>query len=105
VAKFAAGIMLTKAGLDGVVSAVKEGRITFQRILTYTLNSITKKIVTMLLVIVGLIMTDMRNPQLNVPVRHKGSGSRDYRAALARGGPKISVSPINTPMPIHLCRV
>ena len=39
VAKSAAGIVLTKPGLEGVVAAVKEGRITFQRILTYTLNS------------------------------------------------------------------
>jgi H+-transporting ATPase len=57
VAKSAAGIVLTKAGLEGVVAAVREGRITFQRILTYTLNSVTKKIVTALLLAVGLIMT------------------------------------------------
>ncbi len=57
VAKSAAGIVLTKAGLEGVVAAVKEGRITFQRILTYTLNSVTKKIVTALLLAVGLMMT------------------------------------------------
>ena len=57
VAKSAAGIVLTKAGLEGVVAAVKEGRITFQRIQTYTLNSVTKKIVTALLLAVGLIMT------------------------------------------------
>lgn len=57
VAKSAAGIVLTNAGLEGVVAAVKEGRITFQRILTYTLNSVTKKIVTALLLAVGLIMT------------------------------------------------
>jgi H+-transporting ATPase len=43
VAKSAAGMVLTKAGLEGVVAAVKEGRITFQRILTYTLNSVTKR--------------------------------------------------------------
>jgi len=30
------------------VAAVKEGRVTFQRILTYTLNSVTKKIVQVL---------------------------------------------------------
>jgi H+-transporting ATPase len=57
VAKSAAGIVLTRAGLEGVVAAVKEGRITFQRILTYTLNSVTKKIVTGLLLAVGLLMT------------------------------------------------
>ncbi len=57
VAKSAAGIVLTKPGLVGVVAAVKEGRITFQRILTYTLNSVTKKIVQVLFLAVGLLMT------------------------------------------------
>ena len=57
VAKSAAGMVLTRPGLVGIVAAVKEGRITFQRILTYTLNSVVKKIVTVLFLIVGLIMT------------------------------------------------
>ena len=57
VAKSAAGMVLTEPGLAGIVAAVKEGRITYQRILTYTLNSIIKKIVTVLFLIVGLIMT------------------------------------------------
>jgi len=39
------------------VAAVKEGRVTFQRILTYTLNSVTKKIVQVLFLAAGLIMT------------------------------------------------
>jgi H+-transporting ATPase len=57
VAKSAAGMVLTKPGLAGIVAAVKEGRVTFERILTYTLNSIIKKIVTVLFLIVGLLMT------------------------------------------------
>jgi H+-transporting ATPase len=57
VAKSAAGMVLTEPGLAGIVAAVKEGRVTFQRILTYTLNSITKKIVTVLFLILGLLMT------------------------------------------------
>jgi H+-transporting ATPase len=57
VAKSAAGIVLTKPGLEGVVAAVKEGRITFQRILTYTLNSVTKKIVQVFFLAVGLMIT------------------------------------------------
>ena len=57
VAKSAAGVVLTEAGLAGIVAAVKQGRITFQRIQIYTLNSIIKKIVTVLFLIVGLIMT------------------------------------------------
>ncbi len=57
VAKSAAGIVLTKPGLGGIVSSVREGRETFQRILTYALNSVNKKIVQVLFLAVGLIMT------------------------------------------------
>ena len=57
VAKSAAGMVLTEPGLAGIVAAVKEGRTTFQRILSYTLNSITKKIVQVLFLAVGLLMT------------------------------------------------
>jgi H+-transporting ATPase len=57
VAKSAAGIVLTTAGLGGIVAAVKEGRSAFQRILTYTLNSIAKKIVNVLFLTIGLIVT------------------------------------------------
>jgi H+-transporting ATPase len=57
VAKSAAGMVLTEPGLAGIVAAVKEGRVTFQRILTYTLNSITKKVVQVLFLAVGLLMT------------------------------------------------
>ena len=57
VAKSAAGIVLTEPGLAGIVAAVKQGRVIFQRILSYTLNSITKKIVQVLFLAVGLVMT------------------------------------------------
>jgi H+-transporting ATPase len=57
VAKSAAGIVLTTAGLGGIVASVREGRVTFQRILTYTLNSVTNKVVKTLFLAVGLIMT------------------------------------------------
>jgi H+-transporting ATPase len=57
VAKSAAGVVLTKPGLGGIVASVKEGRVTFQRILTYTLNSVTKKTVQVLFLAVGLFMT------------------------------------------------
>jgi H+-transporting ATPase len=57
VAKSAAGIVLTTAGLGGIVFAAKEGRSAFQRILTYTLNSVTKKIVNVLFLAIGLIVT------------------------------------------------
>lgn len=57
VAKSAAGIVLTTPGLAGVVAAVQAGRVGFQRILSYTLNSITKKTVQALFLLVGLVMT------------------------------------------------
>jgi len=74
VAKSAAGVVLTDAGLGGIVAAVKEGRITFQRILTYTLNSVMKKIVQVLLLVVGLIMTGhaVLTPMLMVIVMISG---------------------------------
>ncbi len=57
VAKSAAGIVLTKPGLSGIVASVREGRVTFQRILTYTLNSLIKKLVQVLFLVAGLFMT------------------------------------------------
>ncbi len=57
VAKSAAGIVLTEPGLSGTVNAVREGRIAFQRILTYTMRSLTQKLSQMLLLVVGLVMT------------------------------------------------
>jgi H+-transporting ATPase len=57
VAKSATGIVLTQPGLAGIVSAIKEGRTTFQRILTYTLRSLTHKIVQVLFLGAGLVIT------------------------------------------------
>ena len=57
VAKSAAGIVLTTAGLSGIVAGVREGRLTYQRILTYTLNSFTKKITNVLFITLGLVIT------------------------------------------------
>jgi H+-transporting ATPase len=57
VAKSAAGIVLTKPGLAGIVAAIKEGRTTFQRILTYTLRSVTHKVVQVLFLGAGLLIT------------------------------------------------
>jgi H+-transporting ATPase len=56
-AKSAAGIVLTEPGLGGIVEAIREGRITFQRILTYTLRSIVHKTRQVLFLGIGLIMT------------------------------------------------
>lgn len=57
VAKSAAGIVLTTAGLGGIVASVKEGRVIFQRILTYVLKSVTHKFLGALFLLVGLVMT------------------------------------------------
>ncbi|MCI4680224.1 HAD-IC family P-type ATPase [Rhodoblastus acidophilus] len=57
VAKSAAGLVLTEPGLGGIVAAVKEGRATFQRILTYTINALLKKIEMVLFLGGGLVMT------------------------------------------------
>jgi H+-transporting ATPase len=78
VAKSAAGMVLTNPGLAGIVAAVKEGRITFQRILTYTLNSLTKKIVQVLLLGIGLIMTGhaILTPMLMIIVMMVGGPAR-----------------------------
>ena len=57
VAKSAAGIVLTEPGLAGIVASVREGRITFQRILTYALRSIVNKSSQVLFLGFGLILT------------------------------------------------
>lgn len=57
VAKSAAGIVLTQPGLAGIVEAIRAGRVTYQRILTYTLRSVTTKINQMLFLTVGLFLT------------------------------------------------
>lgn len=56
-AKTAAGMVMTEPGLAGIVFAVREGRIGFQRLLTYTLNMLTKKIEIVLFLAIGLALT------------------------------------------------
>jgi len=57
VAKAAAGMVLTEPGLAGIVFAVREGRVAFQRLLTYTFNMLTKKIEIVLFLAIGLALT------------------------------------------------
>jgi len=57
VAKSAAGLVLTEPGLGGIVAAVKEGRTTFQRILTYTFRSLIRKVAQVLFLLAALIVT------------------------------------------------
>ena len=54
VAKAAAGMVLTEPGLSGIVFAVRERRIAFRRLLTYTLNMMVKKTEIVLLLAIGL---------------------------------------------------
>ena len=84
VAKSAAGVVLTEAGLGGIVAAVKEGRVTFQRILTYTLNSVMKKILQILLLAVGLVMIIQNDRGMQ---RLIGSGFELGADASAAAGP------------------
>ena len=58
VAKSAAGLVLTEPGLNGIVGAVTEGRVAFQRILTYTLRSILNKVRQVSYLAFGLLITD-----------------------------------------------
>ncbi len=57
VAKAAAGIVLTDAGLGGIVTCIKEGRSAFQRILTYALTMLVNKCVTLIVLGFGLLIT------------------------------------------------
>ena len=56
-AKAAAGMVMTEPGLAGIVFAVREGRIAFQRLLTYTFNMLIKKVEIVLFLAVGLVLT------------------------------------------------
>jgi H+-transporting ATPase len=91
VAKSAAGIVLTEPGLGGIVAAVQEGRTTFQRILTYTFRSIIHKVVQVLLLLAGLILsgTAVLTPLLMVLMMVAG----DF-FALSSAKDNVRVSPL-----------
>lgn len=57
VAKAAASMVMTRPGLGGIVFAVREGRIAFRRLLTYTFNMLVKKIEIVLFLAIGLGLT------------------------------------------------
>ena len=57
VAKSAAALVLTRPGLGGVVPAVETSRRVFQRVITYTLNMLIKKIEMMALLVIGFLLT------------------------------------------------
>ncbi len=56
VAKAAAAMVLTRPGLGGVVPAIEMSRRVFQRIITYTLAMLTKKIEMMALLVIGFLV-------------------------------------------------
>jgi H+-transporting ATPase len=60
VAKAAAAMVLTRPGLGGVVPAIETSRLVFQRIITYTLNMLIKKIEIMALLVIGFLVTRHR---------------------------------------------
>ncbi|MDA8255638.1 MAG: plasma-membrane proton-efflux P-type ATPase [Betaproteobacteria bacterium] len=57
VAKAAASLVMTEPGLAGIVFAINEGRIAFQRLLAFTFNMLVKKIEIVLFLAVGLGLT------------------------------------------------
>jgi H+-transporting ATPase len=91
IAKSAAGMVLTEPGLAGVVAAVRQGRIAFQRIQTYALNSITKKITQVLFLATGLLLTGdaILTPTLMVIIMITG----DF-LGLALASDKVRPSPL-----------
>jgi len=57
VAKAAAGMVMTEPGIAGIAFAIREGRIGFQRLLTYTFNMLVKKVEIVLFLAIGLALT------------------------------------------------
>ncbi|MGO9199432.1 MAG: plasma-membrane proton-efflux P-type ATPase [Limisphaerales bacterium] len=57
VAKAAAAMVLTRPGLDGVPPAIETSRLVFQRIITYTMNMLIKKMEIMALLVLGFLLT------------------------------------------------
>ena len=57
VAKSAAALVLTEPGLGGVVETIREGRSAFQRVRTYTLNALVKKVEFVLFLALGVVFT------------------------------------------------
>jgi len=57
VAKAAAALVLTRPGLGDVVPAIETSRRVFQRIITYTLAMLLKKMEMMTLLVIGFLVT------------------------------------------------
>jgi magnesium-transporting ATPase (P-type) len=57
VAKGAASVVLTSEGLSGIVTLVREGRIVYQRVLTWIINKVSRTILKSAFVAIGFLMT------------------------------------------------
>jgi plasma-membrane proton-efflux P-type ATPase len=57
VAKGAASVVLTDEGLSGIVTLVEQGRVVYQRILTWIINKISRTILQSALVTIAFLVT------------------------------------------------
>jgi H+-transporting ATPase len=90
VAKKASGIVLTAPGLGGIVTAIREGRTVFQRVLTYALTMLVNKSVTLIVLGVGLILT---GHAVLTPVLQAMSMFAGDFASMARAADRATPSP------------
>ncbi|HTT75994.1 MAG TPA: HAD-IC family P-type ATPase [Candidatus Binataceae bacterium] len=90
VAKAAAGIVLTDPGLGGIVTAIKEGRAVFRRVLTYTLGILVNKCVTLVVLGAGLVLT--RQAVLTPMLQAMSMLTNDF-VSMARTADRATPSP------------
>lgn len=90
IAKKASGIVLTAPGLGGIVTAIREGRTVFQRVLTYALTMLVNKSVTLIVLGVGLILT---GHAVLTPVLQAMSMFAGDFASMARAADRATPSP------------
>ena len=57
VAKGAASVVLTSEGLSGIVTLVREGRIVYQRVLTWIINKVSRTILKSAFVAIGFLVS------------------------------------------------
>src|SRR5690606_8448695 len=57
VAKGAASVVLTEPGLTNIVALVEQGRMTYQRILTWVINKISRTIMKAAVVSIAFLVT------------------------------------------------
>ena len=90
VAKAAAGIVLTEPGLGGIVTAIKEGRAVFRRVLTYMMGILVNKCVTLVVLGAGLVLT--RHAVLTPMLQAMSMLTNDF-VSMARTADRATPSP------------